>query len=599
MTDVQTIKDKIDVVDLISEYVQLKPAGSNHKGLCPFHHEKSPSFMAHRDRQFWHCFGCGKGGDIFTFVQEIEGMEFVEALKYLAQKAGIPLETIASETNTSQKNRIKDINTTAARFYHHVLTQLPAAEPAREYLNKRGLKQETIDEWQIGFIPEQWDLLTKYLLKKGCSIDDLVASGLTIAKDGARPGSQSGFYDRFRGRVMFPIWDVHGGVVGFTGRILVEKENSGGKYVNTPQTLVYDKSRVIFGLNKAKQEIKAKDLVVMVEGQMDVVACHQAGMKNVVAASGTAMTEEQVKLLKRYSHNVAIAFDADAAGQNAAERGIEVALAEGLHINVITIPDGAGKDADECLKKNPDVWFQSVTNARDIMSYYFDKAFAGKSVNRPQEKQQAADRLLPKIARIPFAVERDHWLRELGALLSVDVSVLREDIERLKKQNPERKLVQGAPITPPVKKELPLSRHDILAERLFSLLLKFPFIIPDVLTHLPIEVLSTSRPGHLYETLKRMYTQASSFGVDTIRHALIDPTHVQYLDILQLKAEKDFSDFLEDKVKHESQVLIRTIKEEWIKGRRTAVQQAISVAEKSGNHEELKRLMQEYQNIAL
>ena len=261
MSDVDLIKDKVDVGDLVGEYVQLKPAWVNLKGLCPFHGEKTPSFMVNRERQNWHCFGCNKGGDIFSFIQEIEGMDFVEALKLLAARVGVELRLRASEKNSSEKARIKEINSVASNFFHNVLTKMEASASAREYLEKRGLKERTIIEWQIGFIPDQWDLLTKYLLKKGYSIDDLVTSGLTIKRDGADSQSGRGFYDRFRGRIMFPIWDVHDNVVGFTGRVLVETEKSGGKYVNTPQTLVYDKSRIIFGLNKAKQSITKKDYI--------------------------------------------------------------------------------------------------------------------------------------------------------------------------------------------------------------------------------------------------------------------------------------------------------------------------------------------------
>jgi len=242
--DIQQIKDKIDVAELIGEYVQLKPAGVNKKGLCPFHHEKSPSFMVNSERGSWHCFGCAKGGDIFSFVQEMEGLEFKEALKYLADKAGVVLTNYRSEVNSNQKNRLKEINKEAARFFHNFLIKMPASQAALDYLLKRGLKMETIEEWCVGFIPEQWDLLTQYLLKKGFGIEDLVATGLTIQKEGARSTSSGqannqsirGHYDRFRGRIMFPIWNVHDEVVGFTGRILVEKENFGGKYVNTPQT---------------------------------------------------------------------------------------------------------------------------------------------------------------------------------------------------------------------------------------------------------------------------------------------------------------------------------------------------------------------------
>ena len=244
MSDVQTIKDRTDIVQLIQEYVPLKKAGVNWKACCPFHQEKTPSFMVHPERQFFHCFGCGKSGDIFTFIQEMEGMDFPEALRLLAARAGVKIDAFRNEIDKSQKNRILDINARAAVFFHNFLLQMPNARKARDYLAERGLTSQTIADWQIGYAPDQWDLLTKYLLKKGCGIEDIAQAGLAVKKDSANAATGRGYYDRFRGRIMFPIWNTHGDIVGFTGRILVETENSGGKYVNTPQTLVFDKSRL-------------------------------------------------------------------------------------------------------------------------------------------------------------------------------------------------------------------------------------------------------------------------------------------------------------------------------------------------------------------
>jgi len=546
MKDTELIKQKIDVVDLVGEYVQLKPAGINHKGLCPFHQEKSPSFMVNRERQSWHCFGCNKGGDIFSFVQEIEGMDFVEALKMLAQKAGIQLtNTFEDKEKSSQKQRIKDINAKAAAFYHHVLTKMDVSKDARAYLENRELKAETIEEWQIGFVPDQWDLLTQYLLKKGESIDDLVAAGLTIKKDGASRTSGKGFYDRFRGRIMFPIWDVHGNVVGFTGRVLVETEKSGGKYVNTPQTPVYDKSNVVFGLNKAKQEIRKKDVVVMVEGQMDVIACHQAGMKNVVATSGTALTSDQITLLKRYSSNINMAFDADEAGIKAAKRGIDIAVEQGMHVRVIQIPEGAGKDPDECLKKNPDVWFNAVQDASPMMDWYVSRTFAGKNLADPQEKQKIVDILLPEVGRIPYAVERDHWLQQLAARVGVDVSVLREDMKRVAKhqvpgpsiQSPREETPQNP--TPPKRK----SRADDLFERvlMYVLLSKEGEILTKIQAERFPQIKGLSSYP-LYEKLFLQYTSQRSIEPDKIRTFFETQDSENIVDVLIMKAGLEIGD---------------------------------------------------------
>jgi len=589
--EVQQIKDKIDVADLVGEYVQLKPAGVNRKGLCPFHHEKTPSFMVSPERASWHCFGCGKGGDIFTFIEEIEGMEFKEALKYLANKAGVTLTSnFKSEVNSSQKNRLKELNNEAARFFHNFLLKMSVSKPALDYLLNRGIKMETIEEWRVGYIPEQWDLLTQYLLKKGFAIDDLVASGLTIKRDNADPKTHRGFYDRFRGRIMFPIWDVQGEVVGFTGRILVEKENSGGKYVNTPQTIVYDKSRVIFGLNKAKREIKSKNLIVMVEGQMDVIACHQAGMKNVVASSGTALTEEQVHLLKRYSNNLNMAFDMDEAGQNAARRGITVALKDGFGVKVIRLPKDAGKDPDECLKKHPQIWFDAVEKAQEVMEWYFEKSFTNRDLNNHKNKQVIANELLSEIALIQYAVERDHWLKELGSQLAVEVSVLREDLERVKNLKIETK-VKTETETFTKKSEI-RTKLDVLIEAYLALLLKFPELLMRLMDEDLIRLLSMSESASLYEAIKKLYNEDKKLNIEKLIPG-VSFDNQEKINVLLLQGEWQFSGMTPEEAEIEMGKLVASIKEECGREKRKHLQIEIEKAEKAGEKEKVQELLQE------
>lgn len=597
MSDTQQIKDKIDIVDFIGEYVQLKAAGTNHKGLCPFHNEQSPSFMVSRERNSWHCFGCNKGGDVFSFLQEIEGMEFVEALKYLAEKAGVEITFKKNDIETSLRNRLRDINVEAARFFHNFLTKMDASQPAREYLHNRGLTDETIEAWQIGFVPDQWELLTKYLLKKNFSIDDLVASGLTIKRDGAAAGR--GFYDRFRGRIMFPIKDAHGYVVGFTGRVLVETEKSGGKYVNTPQTPVFDKSRLIFGLYEAKQDIKKQDLAVLVEGQMDVIACHQAGMTHVVASSGTALTEMHVALLKRYTKNISMAFDADEAGQKAAKRGIDIALKEGLNVKVIQIPEGAGKDPDDCIQKNRSVWFDAVAQAQDIMEWYFLKAFAGKDITNPKDKQAAADLLLPEIKRIPYAIEQDHWLRELAGRIAVDVAVLREDMKRLETTS-EKKIgaaqTQGQEnrqnIAMVPKKETRL--HTLVKRLLMLFFVHHDRAIVSAIGE-PIWYDLGEPFTPLYESIKLRYTNSDTFDLAVFRESLSEKTK-QWVNTLLLLGDEEFSSISDREKKHEISLLVENITREWKKQKRTEILQKIEQA--GGDQEKVQALLVELQQLS-
>ena len=585
MTDTQAIKDRLDIVQIIGEYIPLKKAGANWKANCPFHNEKSPSFMVNAEKQFWHCFGCSKGGDVFSFLQEMEGLEFAEALKILADRAGVKLDSFASEVNKSQKNRILEINAKAAYFFHQFLLEMPASSGARDYLQRRELKSETIEEWKVGFIPEQWDLLTQYLLKKGNSVDDLIAAGLTIKKDGG------GVYDRFRGRIMFPLWDTHGNVVGFTGRVLVETEKSGGKYVNTPQTLVYDKSRILYGLNYAKTEIKKKDFTLLVEGQMDVIACHQAGMKNVVASSGTALTFEQIKLLKRYSNNIAIAFDADAAGQNAAKRGIDLALEQGMNIKIIQIPAGAGKDADECLKKNPDIWFKAVAEAKEVMEWYFISVLTGTDKRDPKQKQKIADTLLAEIIRLPYAVERDHWLKKLADEISVDGATLTAEMRRLASAKPkhyERKPPES--IVQRTSKEENWAEQSLSyawTEKIFALFLKFPKLFAESSAELSQEFFPPAPLAGLYESLKKRYNGST----DTQKE------HQGSIDVLVLKADKDYSDFNSEEAKKEIEALFGRIKSEWKTNRKNELKKPLEEALISKNSELVQQILKQIMDL--
>ncbi len=594
MADTQLIKEKLDIVQTIQEYVPLKKAGIYYKAPCPFHREKTPSFMVNAEKQIWKCFGCGKGGDIFSFIQEMEGLDFSEALKLLADRAGVKIDNYRSEIDKSQKNRILEINQKAANFFHHILTEMDGASAAREYLEKRGLKKETIERWQVGFIPDQWDLLTKYFLKKGIGVDDLIAAGLVIKKDAARAGQ--GFYDRFRGRIMFPIWDVHGNVVGFTGRVLVETENSGGKYVNTPQTLVYDKSRVIYGLDKAKTEIKAQDQVVLVEGQMDVVACHQAGMKNVVASSGTALTLEQIKLLKRYSNNIAMAFDGDSAGIAAAKRGINIALGEGLNVKAIRIPEGKGKDADECLQKNPEVWFGAVKNSSDVLHWFFEMAFLNKNTSDPKEKQKIANELLPIIGLIPFAVERDYWLKELAGRLGTDTSVLRDDLKRFDKN---QKIIPSDKNNENSKKEVNLDRLDMLLKRLLMIFIHSPQYISSLWGSLKENCWLGSVYEHLYEFIKNHYNTSQGNTAEVWKNIFDESEFKDGFEDLKMIAQIQVQNIEEITIKDELIELIVQIKDEWAKKRRKQIGQELALvsSEKNPDKQIMEKLLIELQSI--
>lgn len=601
--DTEVIKSKIDIINFISEYVDLKPAGKNHKALCPFHNENTPSFMVNKERQMWHCFGCGRGGDVFTFLEEIEDMEFIEALQLLADRTGVELSSdFENKTNKSQKNRIKDINEAAAKFFHNFLTQMDSAQPTRDYLADRGLTQETIDYWQLGFVPDQWDLLTQYLLKEGFAIEDLTAAGVTKQKDNkTNRSSDRGYYDRFRGRIMFPIRNVYGNTVGFTGRILDESQDFvGGKYINTPDTPVYDKSEVVFGLFKSKQEIRQQDKIVMVEGQMDVIMCHQEGMENVVAVSGTSLTPEQVQKMQRYSDKLDIAFDNDDAGIKAAKRGIRIALNEGMHVNIVEIPPEAGEDPDECIKNDPEIWFDAVENSQDIMSWYFERAFEDKDLDDPKQKQEIVDELLPEISSISYAVERDHWLQKLSDRIGVDESVLREDMRRVQEETNTYRSGQKDNKTDNSQQQDGSIDKETRLEKLVRNFLGLVFRFPEAELTFPFEVPDSKLDldlFRLYQTSKEL-KQSDSLDLDKLRSEFEPEKKENLIDVIIMDSERTDSDLSLSETESELDQLAQQLENEWTKARRKELQRKIEQAEDEGDQQLANKLLEEFNNLS-
>lgn len=446
MSVIDDIKERLDIVEVISAYVPLKKTGRNYKGLCPFHQEKTPSFVVFPDSGTWHCFGaCGTGGDIFTFIQKRENMDFSEALRLLAQRAGVSLTppSVEAEAESRQRDRLHKINAIAAAYYHGLLLESGEGRRAADYLQRRGLSFETIKTFQLGYSRDDWRALGDHLTGRGYTWDDLLAAGLVIPREGG------GYYDRFRGRLMFPIRDIRGHVIGFGARAL---DDSLPKYLNSPETSVFHKGSVLYGIDQAKDAIREANLAVIVEGYMDVLMAHQHGMRNVVAQMGTALTEQQIQILKKLTKRLALALDADVAGDLATIRGVEVAkeafdqeivpvpTARGLiryegrleaEILVITLPKG--RDPDEVIRENPGVWQSLVDQALPVMDYYFQAMTSGLDMSTARGKAEAAARLLPAIAGITDPVMQTHYLQQLARLVKVDEKTLRAQMRGSKR----------------------------------------------------------------------------------------------------------------------------------------------------------------------
>ncbi len=577
MSDTDLIKDRLDIAEIIKEYVQLKQAGANHKGRCPFHQEKTPSFMVSTDKQIWHCFGCSKGGDVFTFIQDIEGMSFPEALRLLADKAGVTLSRVqVDEVARSQKNRVMDILEFAADWYNRGLKGSPRAQDAREYLERRGVLQQ-VDEFQIGFVPDKWDLLYRALLAKGFDGNDILAAGLSINRSGG------GTYDRFRGRIMFPLRNEHGSVVGFTGRVLVETEKSGGKYVNTPQTIVYDKSRVIYGLHAAKKHMRHQKYAVVVEGQMDVIACHRADTKNVVASSGTAFTEAQLKLLKRYCSELRMAFDMDEAGIAAASRGLQSALALGFDVKIIVLPPGAGKDPDDCISKNPTLWKKCVQDAQPFMQFLIDDAVKKTAGQGIRARALALSSAIGLLKVMPNAIEQGYWIGVLSEKVGVSEDDVREQMGRIKSKKTSK-------AADPAKVRA-VDPRAARVKRLFALLMRFPEAVNQEFAKLPPE-LFTGSINIVYTTLTKYYgiNKPSSWkdGFDAIAKEL-GTESAQKLQSVYLIAEG--LDISAKEARNEAHILCKALRSGYLQRQRQRLISQLKTEEERGNQAQVEELL--------
>ena len=440
-----TLKQQADIVRIVGEYVKLRKAGAqNYSGLCPFHQEKTPSFSVHATNQFFHCFGCGVSGDVYSFVQKIENITFPEAVRVIAEKLGVPMPKMqyASDEEARQARQrggLLDINERACAFFQEQLRKSESTH-AREYLKSRGLTPEIIAEFRIGFAPDSGFLL-RDAVRGQFSEEVMRDSGLFSWKDKdqtseASPGNPTTdnrqlttLYSKFRNRVMFPITNEQGKVIAFTGRTLAADEKSGPKYLNSPETAIYSKSRVLFNIDKAKQAIRQLDYAILVEGQMDCISVYAAGFKNVIASSGTAFTEPQARLLARFSKNIVVNFDPDTAGAAAAERSLTLLVSEDFQIKVLTLETGFDPDL-YVGKKGKDAYSEALHHSARYFDYLIERARAQFPVRTPEGKVKAVNYLLPHVQRVPSRIVRDELANEISHRLGIESSVLKQELRR-------------------------------------------------------------------------------------------------------------------------------------------------------------------------
>lgn len=572
---VEDIKAKLNVEDVVADYVELKRAGRNLKALSPFSNEKTASLMVSPEKQIWHDFSSGKGGNMFSFVMEMEGVDFKGALEILAKKAGIELSDYRSGQSAERgkaKSKMSDCLELAAKFYQ---AHFAKNKTALEYVfKKRGYTKQTALDFRLGYSPDSGRALIEFLNKKGFKEDDIKKAGLAASRYN-RP------VDMFRGRLMVPLQDARGQVIGFTARLLKDEPNS-PKYINTPQTLLYDKSRHVYGLHLAKDAIRKEKFVVAVEGNLDVIASHQAGVKNVVASAGTAMTEMHIKELQRFTNDIRLAFDQDAAGLNAMERIIPIASKLGASLSIITVPEG--KDPDELIQKDPKLWTKSIGDRQYALDWLIDMYSGKLDINTGVGKREFSDVILPVVARLTDQVEQDHYIGVLAEKIGISKSALREKTSKQKTSDqPKRKKPAQ-----PQKVSAQLADMTKTQNQLLALCL----VRKNLRSNLrPINTAMLS--GDDAQKLLRVFQKNPEFGIND-KPPLTDLKEVaDYCKMLLVLYEEIYADLEENELEYEAARLQVRVCENYVK-----VQKAILVSKmQNANEAETEDLLIEVKKL--
>jgi DNA primase len=567
---IEEIKNRLDIVDVIGSYIQLTQAGKNFKALCPFHKEKTPSFIVSPERQSWHCFGaCNQGGDVISFVMKYENLEFFEALEVLAKKAGIELKRI-SPSSQKEFGVLYDINALAKDYFVG-----QRSDPlALEYLYKRGLKEEILDEFEIGYAPNKVDDLTRYLVNAGFDVADIQRAGLTFKTE------KKTFVDRFRGRIIFPIYNTFGKIVGFLGRILpVFDDGQLGKYVNSPETPIFNKSKVLYGLHKTKQNIRDTKTAILVEGQMDFLMLYQDGVTNVAATSGTALTWHHLEVIKKLANNLVLSFDNDDAGMIAAERAIDMAHSLDFNVSIFILENA--KDAAEYIQKNPGS-IKRLIDSKSISA--LDFYFRGYLENiSDSEIKKNARHILEKVFYIYSPTEQSLWIKKIAQKIGVPESALFEEFNILKS-----KRKTNVNLNEPLQSESKAGSSFDLKTRAERI--AFEIIM--------LALADESQIAKL-DDYKTFFPERFLKVIDFLRGEKIDDPKIKELaDIAQMKSSLLYGDIDLERIPYEINVLVKELKKEFYKEKRDILLKEIKLAEKSGDKEKSIKLLKEFDELS-
>jgi len=574
------IQDRCDIVEIISSYIPLRSAGRNFKALCPFHHEKTPSFVVSPDKQIYHCFGCNSGGNAFNFIKEYEKVDFIEAVQMLAEKSGVRLPEYKKEKkeDTSLVSAIYGINDIAATFYSDLLQRSHPSSDVWNYIAKRGFEENLIKRFKIGYADSSWSSFSDYLLKRGITREVALRSGLVIK------GKENSFYDLFRGRLIFPIYDVRGKVLGFGARVL---DNSLPKYINSSESIIYKKGKHLYGLNFAKTHIKEKGFAIISEGYLDVMTSHQYGIANTISSLGTALSVDQIRLLRRYTHNIVMVYDADQAGEMATLRGMDLFLEEGMNVKVVTLDKG--HDPDSFIRKfGPRGFNEAVKKAKSLFEYKLDILNEKWDSSEPEGKAEIVKEMLSTIQRIRSAVIKAEYIKRLSQGLSVREDAVWEELKKIKKSHVRAEGFRLGGKAQSEKRKIEISPAEKILAKLMLEDVNVVNIVKDNLS--PFDFKNPDI-RHLVETLFTMDTEDNFIDATRLINYLEDkvaPHVISFIvnENMEIKnKDRNISD------------CIKTIK----RGQRDKVlkdiQNRLSIAQENGYEDEAKNLLEEFNRL--
>ncbi|MDQ6885158.1 MAG: DNA primase [Candidatus Dormibacteraeota bacterium] len=589
---VQEIKDRLDLADLISEHLRLQKAGRDLKGLCPFHAEKTPSLYVSPEKQLWHCYGCQKGGDHFTFIQEIEHVDFRGALRLLAEKTGVELEESPGAGRQRElKKTIERLNLLAAQYFHHILMENEAGLRALLQLEKRGITRAAMKEFQLGFAPagQRKDNLVRFLRKHNATDTEIVEAGLAVRPEG---GGGRDLWDRFRQRIIIPIHDERGELTAFGGRVIDDSQQP--KYLNTSQTALYDKGRTLFNLHRARKPIHELKHAVLMEGYFDAITAWQAGVPNVVTTSGTALTEHQVRLLKRETQELLIAFDRDDAGRTATQRAIELATRSGIHIKVVRVPQG--KDPDDYLRAHPDGWAALGEHALPEWEYLLRQALEMLDLTEADDRRRGAELVIPVLAKIPEASVLEIYGQQAAAWLRIEPAAILRDVQALRSGTaPARRPAVEARLSPtPAGKTGRVTKDE---GYLLGLLIARPDLVGSVTGVLRAVDFSNPSYQGVFARLQQMVdAQATVAPLDHLAEFPADEQRLVARAALAQYPELDSGS--EAALKQSLEQCLQTLKINACQRRLKAVEADLRAARASGDESRLVALMEEHGRLA-